>query len=486
MRAFTRVVYGIIDVQLSSALHIGSGNDRKESEAQEPDIMVDGEGHYILPGTAIAGVSLHYIRNLYDSSHEDAEAVAALDLMGNPLHARRDTHQESSVYYYDAICDHVAIEQRTGVGINHARGVAQVDPLTNKGHLFKNLFISPGMTASLRLQIFAADEKEAALGEWIVSRIAQGYHTGKIAMGMRTSSGAGRFTVTDVRTMTVDLTTRQGLDQYLEGVETCFARVVKKGIVIPTAQLLQNTYDHIDTYSLKAFCPEGLLVRSAERKAVETSRADADNVAVNMFYTQPQDGNDNTEPAVHYFIPGTTIKGILRTYAERVYSVMGLDSQELDYLFGTTRESEGEKHKSCIHTFDTELTNATPKMHNRIKLDRVLGDVIEGAKAEEELLYIIKEPLDLQVQVDGNLLADAPDPERLQQRAEAILFLAMRDLGTGRVTIGSGGGIGHGRLCGETLTINGTVCRFTDDQIDCRDQTEEIKTWLRSLGGGAQ
>lgn len=476
MRAFTRVVYGIIDVQLQSSLHIGTGSDSIES-----DIAQDSEGAYILPATAIAGVSLHYIRDL-----QDDETGAALDLLGNPLHPRQNVRQESRVYYYDAICQDVQIEQRTGVGMDHARGTAM------EGRLFKGYFISPGMKASIQLQIFAADEREAATAKWLIEHIAQGYHSGKIAMGKRTSSGAGRFAVTGIKTYTLDLTSADDRAQYLSGVEACLAAAAQQGSDIPVSSIMQSHTDRIDSYTLTAYCPQGLIVRSGEQLP-RTQGERVDNVTVNMFYTMPQELDSDEEPELHYYIPGTSIKGVLRTYAERVYSVMGLNPSEMDYLFGPSPDSDARPRKSCIRTFDTDLQGAVPRMHNRIKLDRVLGSVMEGAMMEEELLYISKEhSFDLQVMMDYNTLSDlegkkdVPDPELLRQHAEAVIFLAMRDLGTGRVTLGSGSSIGHGRLQGVTLKCNENVFDITGEAIDCGQGAGEIRQILASLGGGAQ
>lgn len=537
MRAFTSVVYGIIDMELVSALHIGTGSD-----APEDDIARDHDGHYILPATAIAGVSLHYIRDL-----QDPETPAALDLMGNPWNRREGVRQESRVYYYDAVCDNVQIEQRTSVGMNHARGIAQ------DTHLYRNLFLSPGMTTSLRLQIFVTEDdpaqdrtqsgqdaalagqrendaqtrRDAALArrsgtrserdtaQWLIQHIAQGYHSGKITMGRRTSAGAGRFRVTGIHTRTVDLRTPEGLEQYLQGVEACYDRVLTEGTSIDVDTLPVTAADGIDTYTLQAYCPQGLLVRSGERMP-RMGSGQTDNVDVNMFYTMPQELDGDREPELHYFIPGTSIKGVLRTYAERVYAVLGLDPSELSYLFGPYENGENEpgddshvqnaagagnhrahargkrqRRKSCIYTVDTNLQGAITGTHHRIRIDRVLGSVMDGALMEEEILYLTQEhPFTLEVMIDSNLLEDlrgiedAPDPDILRARAQAILFLAMRDLGTGRVALGSGSSIGHGRLRGMTLTRNSAVFPITGEKIDCGDHTEEIKELLNALQQG--
>lgn len=473
MRAFTRVVYGIIDVELLSALHIGTGNDSKD---QASDIAVDSDGAYILPASAIAGVSLHYIRGLQDNT-----ANAVLDLMGNPLHPRAGARLESKVYFYDAHCENVQIEQRTGVGMDHKRGTAM------NGRLFKGLFLSPGMTASIRLQIFAADQNEVETAEWLIKHIAQGYHSGKIAMGSRTSSGAGRFHVTGIKTLILDLTTDEGLDQYLAGVESCYKRTQTDGQPVAIAELLQNTTDRIDSYVLHAYCPQGLIVRSGERHP-RMKGEQVDNVTVNMFYTMPQELDADKEPELHYFIPGTAVKGILRTYAERVYSVLHLDTAELDYLFGPDPDSDAPKRKSCIHTFDTDLPHVKVKSHNRIKIDRLLGSVMDGGKMEEELLYVTETPFELQVMIDNGLLEnlESDKADILRQHAEAILFLAMRDLGTGRVTLGSGSSIGHGRLQGEDLVVNGATFPISGEEIACGGSENQIAALLQSLQGGAQ
>lgn len=478
MKAFTKVIYGAIDVQLMSALHIGDGNDKVKSQegsnAAESSIAVDGEGHYILPATSIAGVSLHYIRGI-----DSAMTAQALRLLGNDhvLQGRKEL-QESRVYYYDARCSHVQIEWRSGVRMDHARGTAKDEKL------YRKRYMSPGMTATIDLQLFIS-EGEEDLAHWIIEQIARGYHTGKIAMGMRTSTGNGRFCVTKARYLDVDLTQEAGLRQYLQGVCACRTMAAANGIPLDYTSDANTVSDNVDTYVLTAYCPEGLLIKSGEQQ----EQVDAANV----FYTMAGDIDKEGNPIRHYYIPGTSIKGILRTYAERLYAVMHLNTAELDYLFGTLPDHKGKKRAGCIRTFDTDLENVSPMIHNRIKVDRFLGSVVNGAKMEEEILCIPNNhAFSLRVMIDHSLLQSKtneqqPDPVTLQRHAQAVIFLALRDLGTGRVTLGSGSSIGHGRLQGTTLTRNQAQYIITGDQIKCEQEaeTKTVEAVLKSLKGGA-
>ena len=73
-------------------------------------------------------------------------------------------------------------------------------------------------------------------------------------------------------------------------------------------------------------------------------------------------------------------------------------------------------------------------------------------------------------------------PDRLAKEAEAVLFLLLRDIGTGRLTLGSGSSIGLGRCRGIRLQWNGRMMEFRNGCISCDESTEkELQGLLASL-----
>ena len=97
MKTFRYVFYGIINLELDSVLHIGGGDDASFYMA------VNGEDHYIIPSSGIAGAVGHAIRMI------DADASVLLG----------DAEHHSSIYFYDAVCEDVRLEHRTGIKIDN-------------------------------------------------------------------------------------------------------------------------------------------------------------------------------------------------------------------------------------------------------------------------------------------------------------------------------------------------------------------------------
>lgn len=438
MRRFTRVLYGQIDVCLQSALHVG-GQDEDHFF-----MAVNGGGEYILPGTALGGVIKHYL------SQENLENAACYKaLLG-------DEDSDSSVYFYDAVISHADVETRTGVRIDHRTGTA------DDGGLYTQYYLSSGARMQLRLQLFAEDEQEEKLEKAMLSDIVSSIAQGKIRFGARTRSGAGLLEVTDAYERSLDLTIEADLDRYLEGEEACFENLKETGKRIPVPEKPDNAQGG-DLWILTADIPQGLIVRSGEA----SDMADA----VNMSH-----GSDGTR----YYIPGTSIKGVMRTYAEKVIHTLGIDEALLTAVFGVTPDEQEEKKASHVLTRDTEIEHPQRTLYPRIRIDRVAGGTMTGAKMCAEILSKPEKPLEIRVIVDGSL------DEKIRKAANALVFLALRDLGLGLVRIGGSGSVGFGRLQGKSLSWNGKTAQF-DEQNGLQPggmepEFEELLTALREEG----
>lgn len=432
MRRFTRVIYGQINVCLQSSLHVGG------SEEEHFFMAVNGEGEYIIPGTAIGGVIKHYLsQNQFPNA---GDAVVAL--LG-------DKESDSSVYFYDAVISKADVETRVGVRIDHRTGTA-VD-----GGLYTQYFLSAGAKTQLRFQMFAEnglkEEQEKALLNEVVSGISQG----KIRFGAKTRSGAGLLSVTSAYEKSLDLTKDTDLKVYLNGVEACFENLEKTGKQIDISQNSGNGLGG-DLWVLTADIPQGLIVRSGE--ASETADA------VNMTH-----GGDGTR----YYIPGTSIKGVMRTHAEKVAHTLGIEEAELNAIYGTTPADQVSKAASHVLTQDVEIQNPKRTLYPRIRVDRVTGGAMTGAKMSAEVLSNPEKPLEVRVVVEGSL------DERQRTLANALVFLALRDLGLGLVRIGGGGSVGFGRLQGKQLSWNGENAKF--EQNELHPEEEKMEERLEGL-----
>ena len=440
MRQFNRVIYGLINVHLKSALHIGGSDEEHFSMA------INGNGEYIIPGTSLAGVVKHYL--CPDSTVRSEKAALLGDIDG-----------ESSIYFYDAILHHADVEERMGVRIDYKTGVAE------DGGLYTNYYLAAGAKAQIRIQMFAKDENEAELERTMFHEIVAAIAQGKIRFGAKTRSGAGLLSVDYAYERDLDLTKEEDLDVYLEGPEASFALLDEKknGNQISLKDMADEGGN---LWVLRADIPEGLIVRSGEKPDI----ADA----VNMSH-----GGDET----NFYIPGTSLKGIMRSYTEKVVHTLGMQEKVLTDIFGAEPTDHNTKAASHILTQDIEIDHPKRTLYPRIRVDRVFGGTITGAKMCAEILSKPQKPLEIRVVVDQGL------DERNKKIANAFAFLALRDLGLGLVRIGGGSSVGFGRLQGIDLSWNGNKAVFEKKRLNFGNaendiKERDIKELLAALEGG--
>ena len=430
MKTFRYVFYGIINVKLSGHLHVGGEDEAMFS------MVTNGEGEYILPAGTIAGVIKKGV---------SAADPALTDLFGDKDH-------ESSVWFYDAPLSRVNVEKRSGTRIDGRTGTAV------SGSLHTMYFIGDGAKTCIRVQGFAETdrEKEAVLAAYKTA--VNGIAAGVITFGAKRSSGAGIFEVSDAAYTVLNLSREKELDQYLEGVDACFEKCAEQ--YEPEIGFIPGG----TMFELEAMIPSGILVGSGERAEA------ADKVNI----TRIKDGKETA------FIPGTSIKGVLRDHSRRAVKALGLDKGVLTDLYGE-EENRNVKAAGRVKTEDCDILSPGKIMYNRIQIDRWLGGTIESKKMDAEVIGTNTEPVRIRVWI-----ADSQD-SRAEKTGKALVFLALRDLGTGLISLGSGEGSGWGCLEGQKLTINGHPCRFEKDSdpghrsIVCGELEEEVKEWLKAL-----
>ena len=430
MKAFRYVFYGIINVKLSGRLHVGGEDDEMFS------MVTDGDGEYILPAGTIAGV----IRKGVSSEEPDLAGLFG------------DKDHESTVWFYDAPLSNINVEKKSGIRIDGSSGTAV------SGSLHTMYFIGEGAKTCIRIQGFAEteQEKEAILATFKTA--VNGIKAGVITFGAKRSSGAGTFEVIDAAHTVLDLRRENDLDQYLEGVDACFEKCAEK-YEPETGGISGGTM-----FELEAIIPSGILIGGGEGSEI------ADEVNI----TRIKDGEEIA------FIPGTSIKGMLRDHSRRAIKALGLGKSVLTDLYGE-EENNAVKVAGRVKTEDSDILSPRKIIYNRIQIDRWLGGTIKSKKMNAEVIGTDQEPVRIRV-----WLAKTQD-SRAEKRGKALVFLALRDLGTGLISLGSAESIGWGRFEGQKLTINGHTCTFDEDPefghrtIKCGELEEEVQEWLKAL-----
>ena len=142
-------------------------------------------------------------------------------------------------------------------------------------------------------------------------------------------------------------------------------------------------------------------------------------------------------------IPGSSLKGALRTRSEKISKTFPQITEEtISNIFGI--ESKDDKgHISRFNCFDTEFKNVKKGIYNKIKIDYFSGGVTKGGMMQEET---IMGNLELICTLDKSNLED-------YKKEVGLLLLVLRDLCIGNLSIGSGYAVGRGFLKAESLEL---------------------------------
>ena len=327
MMNFRYSVYGRIRVRLTGVLHIGGEpEDDAVTEKDAAALARDGEGRYIIPASGLAGVVRHFLEERESETGEQQNDVDRMLAFFGGSEAG-----ENRIYFYDGICENVMLERRAGSRMDHAMGTAQ------EGGLHAKVCLAPGMTTVLPLQIFAEDEEKRETAVKLIQEIAGALDSGRIKLGAGTANGAGTFRVQKISYRSLDLQDRHDLDRYLEGLDDLLT-----GQGEGWKELTWEKVPEPDQFILTVDAPEGILVKNYS----QTDIADA----VNVSFCIADDAD-----TLHYYIPGTSFKGVLRTGAEKIWSTLHLPAEDLEQIFGSAPDSQNNRQKSHIYVRDTDL-----------------------------------------------------------------------------------------------------------------------------------
>lgn len=443
-------------------LHIGGvGGDADTDLA----LAVSGAGHYYVPGTSLAGALRGWMTQLLNN---DENAIK--DLWGDHLDPQRGA---SFVIVEDAkitLPPQSEIEIREGVGIDRQWGTAAERCKYNRA------IIPKGSQFKLSLTFDSQHPDPAQpLPESLV-QLLQALEAGDIRLGAAKTRGLGRVKLSGLTLKSYAFNTPQGLFDHLLG----------SGQTVDWARLKQATpYQSPPYLGLKiAWQPQDPVMVKAE----------GDGLAIDILPLVSQVGTD-----VRFVIPGSSIKGVLRTQAERIIRTIARKSTVDDFLnqlrlslvnelFGSaSQQGSGQMGAlavddcfSEVHmtpsqwegiqnatemtgNFKTALQNAIgnqgdpykilqPAMH--VAVDRWTGGAAEG------MLYSVLEPIGvswepIQIHLDiarlKNYYRDKPDHLK---PAIALLLLVLRDLANRKIPVGYGTNRGMGTIAVTQITLN--------------------------------
>lgn len=290
-------------------LHIGGlGSDL----VLDAPIATDSDGYPLIPGTSLAGVLRAELAGWDDSCW-----------WGGP---NPDTDAASRVFVNDAIAEYVVTPIRTLVGIDRRRQSAATGVLADVET------VPVGTRFPIRIQV-REDVDCAGSGQELIEAIALRLRDG-LALGAKTGSGFGLVRLdpeSPAQIKSADLATFDGLRFWLAGVQPTSGSEAGD----PTINRVRDVHT-LDGASAVA---DSITVIVPWRPMGPISvgerlpEHDADVVPRTAHHPGPPHGRDKNSAYEAFLIPGTSLRGVLRSQAERICrTVLGIDAKADDFL----------------------------------------------------------------------------------------------------------------------------------------------------------
>ncbi len=413
-------------VKLVSPLIIRAGVYNDILNDTVDDIVVTyHDGQPFIPGTSLAGVLRQTIQDIQPD-------------VDNVLFGSIDEHKgtQSALQINDIPLENTNISVRDGICIDDVLGV------TKDGAKYDFEIIESGAYGTLRIDCVVREchQNQFDMIEDSLKTLANLLKNG-ISIGARTVNGFGRIASEDISLEHYDFTKP-------ESVQAWLLRKSGAMITIPEAPMVAKRDLIID---MDCYLEDTILIKSIFEAGWE-------------------------DKSLTLFIPGTSVKGVLRHQCARILHVLGRGATMTNKLFGYSNDKTKKSHKGRVLVNEVYFDTAyTQEEQHRIRVDRFTGGVMNGALFADHPLRNTKGdkltfPLHIRIK-------DCSDSEA------GLAMLLVKDLMTGQVTMGANRTIGCGRIRGNSVTI-----RYHDESyvIDgtgkvITGQVETLESLVQSL-----
>jgi CRISPR/Cas system CSM-associated protein Csm3 (group 7 of RAMP superfamily) len=268
-------------------LHVGGMGGNADVDLP---LAINGNGELYVPGTSLAGpIRSWLLRQVDEARIREAwgyQEQGSIDQQAEG-HASFVTVDDGLV----TLPAGATVETRDGVGIDRVTGAAAEHIKYNRAVLPSGSEITFEMTLELV-------EQNAGSRSLIVSAL-QALERGEIRLGASKTRGLGKVVLDDLSVCEQELLTFRGMLDALRG----------RHRTLDIKSLTAESLSGIPTLLFKIdWAPSSPLMVKAER----------DGVAIDMLPLVSADGSDLT-----FVLPGSSIKGSLRSQAERIVRTVG-------------------------------------------------------------------------------------------------------------------------------------------------------------------
>lgn len=406
--------------QLTSPLIIGSG---KNDYYADIILLRDSDGRPYIPATSLVGVLRHKFYDEVILSKDEREQAEYFWGSAKKADDKLDSFQ-SALYVSDLRpIGKTNIQIRDGIEIDDETNIVK------EGQKFDYEVVEPGAVFKLKAQVLLREAFCPDVFLKIITYIIKNLSKGNIRLGAMTTKGFGCCKFGDYDVYYQDYSNKRDVFSWLSEEKEDEQEI---NIEFDKIFNVQKNNFYLDA---KFAIKNSLIVRSYSGKS-----ADPDAVHISS--------NDN------FVLPGTSIRGAIRSRALRIINTLGGEKQMINDLFGYVSGNIGNEdidnkqdsnqysnaQKSKIIVEETNIENIVQERQHRIRIDRFTGGVSEAALFDSKPLWPISgedEMVTIKLTID-----DYHDWEI------GLILLILKDLWIGDLPIGGEKSIGRGVLRG--------------------------------------
>ena len=511
-----------IPVTLTSELHIGGVDEVPDRDREGTVIRFcrNGLKEPTIPGRSIRGAVRAACdvarQTMEDAGHPATQDGGAFskenwislwgdetDYTGRSAKDRGLRSSESLPIRKSALTFHTVsfpadqpMATRHGVGIDRTTGAA------SDGALYEHEFLPRGTTFTIRITAEGRDGepmgREQSKGipgpassesvKKLLELIVDVLTSGAVCLGGRTGSGQGTIQVIEPKLRRTGKTTDAGALTAPADVLDALIGEDEEGTLLPL-ELGDWSLEEPARIKITWWSPTGIFVAEDERLTKQRKEeAQKKDPAANGV-TEPLRDPSVPWDEAQLLIPGTSIRGTLRSRASRIARTVLAARDELStftshdlhdqiaaqpnlvrYMFGSTEYRGAVTVHDCLSTKRGKRIEVT---HNAI--DRWTGGVIDGGLFTEAVYLGTKwQPITINIdlrQLLNNIEAEKGPEDREQSKpthadyahaAYVLLGLVLAEMSAGTLPLGSRSTRGLGQLVVTTIEVEGADRKGVD------------------------
>jgi CRISPR/Cas system CSM-associated protein Csm3 (group 7 of RAMP superfamily) len=429
------------DLVLQTPAHFGNGDT---DELVDMPLLVDplDSRTPLLTGASVTGALRSYLRERERGYGQRADNESASVLLFGALKDNKNNNEEgeqSSLIVEDALGKNFGIEIRNGVVIDPKSRTSRED------RLFDLELWQAGTTFPLRFELVIREGDDEVKLKQALATALEGFNDGSITLGARKRRGYGRVHVPGWRVKIYDLTTPEGLLDWIENGDKPLDDVDPVSDIKTALGVEELLPDKRRFLRLSAtFSLDGsLLIRSGSGQ---------DDRGPDIVHLHARQADGSIKPV----LSGTSVAGALRARALKIANTIANGDRAwklVEEMFGPEIKQGVVPRSSRVTAHETAIENArTDLVQNRVSIDRFTSGAREIALFNEQPAF----------GGDDTVLTLEVRLLNPQVHEIGLLLLLLKDLWTGDLPLGGEVSVGRGRLKGERATL--TLQRDGADQ----------------------